>query len=65
MQLETVFGASSNRAIARVLQQLFCGGFSFVTTCKACGQAGEASQRINDFNELSLQVRPPAASCVL
>jgi hypothetical protein len=44
------------QAIASVLQQLFAGGFSFVTTCKACGQSGEASRRVNDFTELSLQV---------
>jgi hypothetical protein len=45
-----------NQAVRHVIPDLFRGGFSYVTTCQACGRDSAGSSRISDFYELSLQV---------
>lgn len=46
----------SAQDVRSVIQRLFRGHFSYVTTCRRCGQPSEGSRRRVEFYELPLQV---------
>ncbi|KAF8072683.1 UBP26 [Scenedesmus sp. PABB004] len=56
-KLEAVFAASQQQDVASVVQRLFRGHFSYVTTCRSCGRASEGSRRQVEYYELPLQVQ--------
>eukprot|EP00879_Flechtneria_rotunda_P031030 GHRR01033853.1.p1 GENE.GHRR01033853.1~~GHRR01033853.1.p1 ORF type:complete len:133 (+),score=35.03 GHRR01033853.1:474-872(+) len=55
-KLEGVFAASKQQEVASVVQRLFRGHFSYVTTCRNCHQPSEGSKRQVEYYELPLQV---------
>jgi hypothetical protein len=49
--------ASLSQGVNSVVQRLFRGHFSYVTTCLRCKQQSEGSKRQVEFYELPLQVQ--------
>ncbi|CAN4123360.1 unnamed protein product [Withania somnifera] len=55
--LERCLSRSSVLKARTIVQDLFRGGVSHVTTCSKCGNESEASSKIEDFYELELNVK--------
>ncbi|KAL3527978.1 hypothetical protein ACH5RR_012634 [Cinchona calisaya] len=55
--LEQCLSQSKVSRSRKIVQDLFRGGVSHVTTCSKCGNESEASSKIEDFYELELNVR--------
>ncbi|KAK4348873.1 hypothetical protein RND71_031628 [Anisodus tanguticus] len=55
--LEQCLSRSSVLKARTIVQDLFRGGVSHVTTCLKCGNESEASSKIEDFYELELNVK--------
>eukprot|EP00798_Chlamydomonas_sp_ICE-L_P029276 gene29276-12519_t len=56
-KLESCFASSPNQDVRTLVQDLFRGTYSYVTTCKSCKKQSESSQRMFDFYELQTQVK--------
>ena len=56
-KIENVFGKEAEGSIKSLVQSLFCGKYSYVTTCKSCGKESATSSNLSDYYELSLQVK--------
>lgn len=57
-KIDNVLGKESPPGpIKTLVQSLFCGKYSYVTTCKECGRESESSSNASDYYELSLQVK--------
>ncbi|XP_037495087.1 ubiquitin carboxyl-terminal hydrolase 26 isoform X1 [Jatropha curcas] len=55
--LERCLSHSKVSKARTIVQDLFCGSVSHVTTCSKCGQNSEASSKMEDFYELELNVK--------
>ncbi|KAK4793462.1 hypothetical protein SAY86_023897 [Trapa natans] len=55
--LERCLSHSKNAAVRTIVQDLFRGGVSHVTTCSKCGNDSEVSSKVEDFYELELNVQ--------
>ncbi|KAG1677224.1 hypothetical protein FOA52_013422 [Chlamydomonas sp. UWO 241] len=56
-KLESVFACVPDQDVSHVVQQLFRGTYSYVTTCGSCGRHSASSDKKSDFYELQLQVK--------
>lgn len=55
--LERCLSSSQNLKARTVVQDLFRGSVSHVTTCSRCGRDSEASSKMEDFYELELNIK--------
>ncbi|WIA08663.1 hypothetical protein OEZ85_008090 [Tetradesmus obliquus] len=60
-KLEHTFASSAQQEVRGVVQTLFRGHFSYVTTCRSCGQQSAGSARKVEYYELPLQVQGMAS----
>ncbi|GLI70002.1 hypothetical protein VaNZ11_014736, partial [Volvox africanus] len=56
-RVEQMLNKSSDPAARGIVQRLFRGGLSYVTTCQRCGRNSASSHEVQDFYDLMPQVR--------
>ncbi|EFJ43553.1 flagellar-specific protein Ssa14 [Volvox carteri f. nagariensis] len=56
-RVEQMLSKSSDQASRCLVQRLFRGGLSYVTTCQRCGRDSASSREVQDFYDLMPQVR--------